>query len=107
MRLVSVRFQHEGASAKLTTMGDGRYSVTNVFSKFPGMGHARCVMQQLVDYADKHQLKLILTVQEYRGQNGRGFNNEQLEAFYSKFGFVRHSNSFPPHIMYRNPTETD
>lgn len=106
MRPVSVRFQHEGASAKLTTMGDGRYSVTNVFSKFPGMGQARCVMEQLVAYADKHELQLVLTVQEYRGQTGRGFNNEQLETFYSKFGFVRHPNSFPPHIMYRDPVSS-
>lgn len=98
-----VNLKYSQASAKLSRLDADLYSLSNVWSQSPGQGHGRGIMEKVIHFADKHGLTLVLMVQQY-GQPGSGrLSNEQLEQFYSCFGFLKHPNSTRPTTMYRRP----
>jgi GNAT superfamily N-acetyltransferase len=94
---------HHGARASLMKVDDKTYLLHSVFAKELGKGYGREVVQMAVDKADERGYTLKLRVQEFRHPHGQGLNNQQLEAFYEKFGFVRELNSDRRVFMTRPP----
>lgn len=87
-------FNHEGSSVRLTIWSDGLARVSAFISRTPGKGYGTVVFNKMLNYADKHELSLFLTVQNYT--NSRDIlSNEQLIAFYEKHGFVKDSDKRP------------
>lgn len=81
----TLTFRHGSASALLLIYEFGPCLVTTLYSNDPGKGHAKAVMQEIVDYADERGLSLALSARQFN--NERGLNNDQLILFYEKFGF--------------------
>lgn len=82
MRIV---FDYESCCAVLE-LHDFKYAtLSSLRSGVRNQGHATEVMKKIVEYADKHNLGLFLTVQAYGPPDI--LNNNQLESFYKKFGF--------------------
>lgn len=100
-------FLYGGAQAKLVIWDVEEATLSDVSSRIRGQGHARNVLQQIVDYADSENLTVRLTVQSFGFRNfqGTSLNNDQLEEFYGKFGFVRDEGSLKrPYRMTRVPS---
>ena len=81
----TLTFRHGSTSALLLIYEVGPSLVTTLYSNDPGKGHAKAVMQEIVDYADERGLSLALSARQFN--NERGLNNDQLILFYKKFGF--------------------
>jgi GNAT superfamily N-acetyltransferase len=96
-----ISFWRKGASASLTRWGNGVNVLANVYSCYPGQGNGSALLQQVAEYADAHQIEILLSVQEFRNPNG-SLNNQQLEAFYEKYGFERITDIYPIR-MVRKP----
>lgn len=82
-----LRFRHKRATAKLVVWDKERATVSNLFSVQRGKGHAKGVMQKIVDYADDHGLILTLVVGMYGYADKDSMDNAALKVFYAKFGF--------------------
>ena len=89
-------FKYQSASCILK-FGDGFARLTNLYSTNPGQGHASMLMREVIDFADKHGVILVLEVGQYG--NPRGLNNDQLKVFYEKYEFV----SAGGRVMKRTP----
>lgn len=76
-----------GASAVLTEIAKGCYSLSSVYSKRLGQGDGRRLMEEITDYADERGAEISLVVKRYGYPRGEGLNNRQLVEFYQKFGF--------------------
>lgn len=82
-----LRFRHEGATVKVVVWDDKRATLSNLFSLKRGRGHANAVMQQVCDYADRHDLHIVLDVGRYGYSDNLSPDNAGLRRFYRKFGF--------------------
>lgn len=100
-----VDFKYESASAKLEELGPAKttYSLRNLFSRSRGQGHAKGVMQQIVQYADDNNITILLVIQRYGYKDKKALDNSQLKAFYEKFGFVTDPYSKYLTHMVRHP----
>lgn len=101
-----LHFRFEGASAKLVKQNRTLAVLSTLYSTKLGQGHATQVVQNIVDYADDHELRLILIASPF------GYSSSfpvpdvyRLTAFYQKFGFEFDNGSRPPHLMTRLPRE--
>lgn len=83
-----VRFYHETSSCKLLVWDKDKATLSNLFSRKRGQGHAKEVMRQACRYADKQQLTVILEVQQYQYADSKAMDNAALRRFYERFGFV-------------------
>ena len=99
------RFAYESARVYLMFDDDAETSaqVVDMMSLQRGLGHATEALKKAVSYADEKGISLRLKVQ--RSGNPRNtLSNEQLVAFYEKFGFEA---TDPPRIgvkrMVRKP----
>lgn len=82
-----IHFRYERATCKLTVWNKKTSTLSNLYSVKRGQGHAKGVLQQVVDYADAHGLIVLLEVQRFGGDHLCP-DNSGLRALYSKFGFV-------------------
>lgn len=103
--MASIKFRHEGASAKLVQLDPYIWAVGNVYSRTRNQGHASAVMRQITDHADKHGLTLTLVVQQYGYSDPLAVDNKGLVKFYSKFGFVLEPARDWPLTMSRQPSQ--
>lgn len=95
-------FTYGSARAYLSWVGYEREAqLSNLESVNQRLGHGTKVMGSVLTYADDRGLGLYLGVQQFGPD---GMNNEQLEAWYSKFGFVRLPGP-RPRIMHRPPRD--
>lgn len=92
-------FKVESASALLINNDDGSALLLNVHSDERGQGHATALMNDICTFADEKSVILILSVLRF-GDPHDGLDNNQLRAFYEKFGFVVTSTK-PPVQMER------
>lgn len=100
----TLKFEYGHASAKLIFIDPGLYALSDLRSESLNQGHARQVMLRVMHYADKHDLLLRLIVQQNRHPDPQAMDNDQLETFYSKYGFKRDSGSTRPYTMTRYPS---
>ncbi len=84
----SKHFTYMSANAKLTIWDDKNGTVSNVISNRRGRGHATQVMRHICQYADEHQMSLLLEVQQYAYADSDSPDNAGLTRWYRKFGFV-------------------
>jgi len=77
---------YESASVKLENWGDGRATLTSLYSEERKLGHAKQLLRMVTNYADAHDLVLILEVGS--DEQPDSLTNEQLFVFYGKFGFI-------------------
>lgn len=84
-----IGFRFEKASADLVIWGNGTATLSSLYAITPGQGHGSGVMHLILDYADAHDLTLILVARRFK--NPRGLSNDELVKFYEKFGFVSES----------------
>ena len=98
--LSRIAFYHKSASCALVVNKKGYFTLINLFSLEPGKGHAKELMQQIVDWADREQVKVILEPRQYG--NSHGIPTTGLKAFYGRFGFVEVITT-PISIMEREP----
>lgn len=103
MRIYYVPFKYESASATLHFLEPDVVVLKNVRASKLNRGHATAVMQQVIDYADKNDLTIQLSVQRYAYSDNQALDNDQLKAFYEKFGFRRDFRFKPPIRMVRRP----
>lgn len=99
-----LKFNHELATARVALWDDGTGFISGVYSRSRGKGHGTRVMQDIIDYADKYNLKLQLDVQRYGDPHG-GKDNQELEDWYASFGFKVVPDTGRPVRMERLPNE--
>lgn len=100
-----VRFTHKGASARLTVWGRYDATLSNVFSKNRGKGEATQLLEKIMNYADRHELSLIVLVQAFHYADKMSPDNAGLAAWYHKFGFEYCADDQPLRRMIRHPRE--
>lgn len=90
---------------------NGDIQIETIAVRKLGTGEGSAAMQDIVDWADKHQKRLTLTLAEAGYQpiehGPKTASTERLRAFYKRFGFVDNSGkrrdfSISEH-MYRDP----
>lgn len=97
-------FVYKSATAHLTEMTDDKhYFVGDVLAMMRRQGHGSGLMRMITEYADKHGYILVTKPQRYA--KGEALDNNQLEAFYTSFGFVTDQKSGRPPFMYRQPSQ--
>lgn len=99
------RFRYFGASALVHPWSTRLWAISNVYSQDPGKGEATKLMERICEWADDRGIELKLLVNAYGRPEGR-LSNDQLEAWYSKFGFVRDVGSKRPYTMTRIALKT-
>ena len=101
-----IRFRCGGATAKLVRLTPVNYALSNLYSRSRGKGHAKGVMQDVVDYADVHQFTIRLIAEPYGPDHISKANMESLMAFYERFGFAKdEGDNRPPYTMTRYPSQ--
>ncbi len=95
-----ILFKYESASAKLIYIDAGTCMLVNVYSLKRGLGHAKGVLQEVIDYADEYGATIILIAQSSPRSS---LTNKQLEELYSRFGFKTTRRG--PTRMIRHPRE--
>lgn len=83
------KFNYESATAQLNFYDDGLVTLSHVYSKKRGLGHATGVVRLVTEFADEKGIDLTLQVRRYGHTDMLSPSNEQLIEFYSKFGFNR------------------
>lgn len=99
----TTRFFYEGAQATLIQDDHGLCVVDSLYSRTPGQGHARGVMERIIRHADQNGLTLRLIARQFG--NPHGLRNDELVVFYEKFGFVIEGDRKPPITMVRPPSQ--
>lgn len=82
----TIKFKHETAQVQLIVWENGDATVSALYSKERKQGHATALMQQVVEYADERNMRLILDAQQFGHPIGP--DNSYLVAFYERFGFM-------------------
>lgn len=91
----SINFKYASGSATLKFRVDQKEALlSDVRADIPGVGHGSAVMEAVVLYADNYGIDILLKAQK-NGDPHTGLTNEQLVAFYSKFGFVAQKDTKP------------
>ena len=92
-----VRFQYESATAKIrVSETEPIATLTSVYAKERGKGHASGLMRTITEYADANELSLFLSVLRFGHPVQESLDNDALVQFYQKFGFfVIPTGSFP------------
>jgi len=98
----TIGMQYESASVRLVMLPNKSATISNLYSRERGKGHAGKLMQMVIDWADVNGLNLQLAVGRYGHPIGP--NNDVLTRFYEKFGFtiLRPANKEHKAFMTRN-----
>jgi predicted GNAT superfamily acetyltransferase len=80
-------FTYQGARAQLAIWDECNATLSNVFSVNRGRGHANRLMENVCKYAEKHELTLLLEVQQFGYADRDSPDNSGLKTWYRKFGF--------------------
>jgi GNAT superfamily N-acetyltransferase len=100
---VRIPFVFGQASALINMIDADLGIVNNVYSKQKRMGHAGCLMTDIVNWADSNGVTLLLSAQAFEARDA--LTNEQLVEFYARYGFVRERDIAPwPARMRREPS---
>ena len=94
-------FAHKSATVNIVLWEGKHATVSSLYSKERGQGHASYLMGMICRFADEQGMKLIIEIGSY-GDDPGGMDNIQLEKFYEKYGFVRISKTKPV-VMERSP----
>lgn len=78
-------FRHGGASGQLRFLDHEHAVLANVHSVNRGQGEGTELMKKIVAYADRHGLTVYLRAQRFTSRDAP--DNNQLVAWYQKFGF--------------------
>lgn len=100
-----LKFTHELATARVTLWNDGVAYISGVYSRKRGQGHASQVMKDICEMADTNGLILQLDVSSYGPDNQYKLTDEQLQEWYSKFGFGVVPDGGLPILMERLPQD--
>lgn len=100
---INVQFREESASAHLIMFNDHEAVLSSVKSENRRQGHARLLLQKIMEYADDNGIVITLTVNRYGHPIGPP--NEVLKALYSEFGFVVIGGIEAKPIMQRTPVQ--
>lgn len=88
MSTKGIRISFESASASIKEV-NGEHMLVNVYARDRGKGHASGLMDRVIYYADKNQLRLKLIARPYKTvARGDVLSPEALVEFYRKYGFV-------------------
>lgn len=98
------RFRYMDATATVTAFERKFWILHNVYSTSRGKGEATKLMEMICEWADTRGIKLRILVNAY-GPHPT-LTNDQLERWYSKFGFVRDDNGYRPYTMTRIAIKT-
>ena len=66
-------------------MQAGMREIIDLMASNPRKGHATKLMRKICDRADRERITLILTAHAFQ----EGMTDEQLEKWYSRFGFTK------------------
>lgn len=97
------KIQHKGATARLAIYSNGTAHISGVYSRYRGRGEARLLMQGLCEFLDLNGWPAQLEVSNYGPNIDSALTNDQLVAFYQKFGFVVVTDDASPTLMRRSP----
>ena len=100
-----VRFSHKSASARLVVWGPYDATLSNVISTDRGKGHATRLLEKVMDYADRHELSVVLLVQAFQYADKMSPDNAGLARWYRKFGFEDCEDDNVLRRMIRHPQE--
>ena len=92
--------KHKSASVTLRPTTDNKVWVANLYSEERMKGHARELMQKVVDRADAQDMTLQLDARAYG--TPYGMSTGALILFYESFGFQRIP-EVTKHLMERQP----
>lgn len=87
-----MRFWNQSASCIVVVEEDGIARVAQVYSEDRGKGHAKGLLQKVINFADENGLTLYLKVSAYGPARAPGLSNKQLVVFYEQFGFISRRN---------------
>ena len=94
-------FRHESATATVFVATDRTAAIARVLAQKPKQGHGTLLMHQICGWADKNDILLWLEVQRFHYSSRGGMSNDDLIAFYEKFGFQVVDDGQRPTLMER------
>ncbi len=101
-RLTRTTFRFGDAQVTLVYEDDRTARLIGLYSESRGRGHAKEVMLEATQHADKHGISIWLEVQRY-GDWRNSLDNDQLISFYERFGFDLVADDRQPRWMTREP----
>jgi hypothetical protein len=99
-----IEFKNGQASVRLIYIEPNLYSVSSLWSPVRHQGQANAVLDEVIQYADKHGFTLTLSAQRYGHPIQTTLNDTQLEELYEKFGFSKRGKCKPA-FMIRYPSQ--
>lgn len=79
-----------------------------IYPEYRSMGYATQAMNQIIDYANKNNLIIILTPEAYKSG---GLSTKKLTDWYKSFGFIlnkgKHKDFEHMHLLYKLPSGLD
>lgn len=88
MKNNGILIKYESASARVKQV-DGEYVLINVYSRDRGKGHGSGLMERVIEYADRNQIRLKLIARPYKTvARGDILSSEALVDFYRRYGFI-------------------
>lgn len=97
-----IPMSYKSASVELLRF-DTYTIVQRLYSGEPKQGHATELMQQVIEFADRERIKLVLEARQFG--NPYGLSTEQLKTFYGRFGFTQLPKTGDFVLMERNPSQ--
>lgn len=88
----SVTFEINQSSVKMELWDDKTAEIALVQSQYKKRGLATRAMKAACEYADYHDLELVLTVSPF-GSPGHQLEEAELKAWYMTFGFLNEGDS--------------
>ena len=97
-----IHLKHESATIRLTDWQDATATLTNLYSKEKGKGHATALLEKVTRYIDEQGYCIVyLEARKYGPENTKALNDEQLIELYTKFGFTVVPDCEDPILMHR------
>lgn len=102
-----IPFAYESSSLILNVWEDGEEghiaTISDLFSNLRSHGHASGLLTKVLSYTDKAGLTVFLEAKQFG--HPIGLDNDSLQRFYEKFGFVREPGTGPARYMRRAPSQ--
>lgn len=102
--VTTTTIRHGSASAKIHDWGNGRASLSNVYSRTRRRGDGSKLMRKVVKFADKNELTLTTSAEPY-GPHTSIDDAWWLVEFYKKFGFRTPYPYKAPCWLIRRPSQ--
>ena len=102
-KIVGDFYMHNRREKKYLTV-----TKVEIFPEYQKRGYATEFMKQIIDYADRNNLIIILTPDAYKKG---GMSTNQLKNWYKSFGFIMNKGKNKDfehmHLMYRTPSSLE